>query len=305
MKALPSILFAALLASSCASATCEQNGSCADATAPDTQEGDTSTDVADVPADSAETSSDATPDTPDTASNTCIPNHDNTITRQEIPLAVGLYSTFLVSAEGNLDFDTAGTPDPESDNPIWDLTPNFPGDHRVILELQPLTDRWFASDFPNATYVSRLSDTKDLLGVFQITDDALLLLGVASPEDSFSATNVAYDPPVTVLQFPLTVGASWSTASTVTGNLQGFFSTYSEDYTYTVDTPGTLITPFTTFPVLRITSELTRTVGFVPTTTQTHLYITECFGTVATVVSEPGETGAEFTTASEIRRIAP
>lgn len=48
-----------------------------------------------------------------------------------------------------------------------------------------------------------------------------------------------------------------------------------------------------------------RTVGAVPTVTRTYAFVTECFGTVATVVSRPNELSDEFTATSEIRRLAP
>jgi hypothetical protein len=80
---------------------------------------------------------------------------------------------------------------------------------------------------------------------------------------------------------------------------------YTEQYTSTVDAHGTMKTPFGPFDVLRVKVVLVRTVGFVATTIRTYSYVAECAGPVATIVSQNNEANAEFTTASEVQRLAP
>ncbi len=235
-------------------------------------------------------------------SNACVPNQDGTITREEVPLAAGLHATFRVAT--NATVDTAGAVQADGSR-IWDLSVAFPGDHAVIVETQPLTGQWFESTFPGASYASRLSDTEDLLGVFEITDSALLLRGVVSPDASVTQTELDYQPPAITLEFPLSEGKTFSSTSAVQGTALGIFSTYTEDYDSKVDAHGTLKTPFGDFNVLRVGVDLTRTVGFATTTTRTYLFVTECFGTVAAIVSKSNEAGDEFTTAAEVRRLAP
>ena len=80
---------------------------------------------------------------------------------------------------------------------------------------------------------------------------------------------------------------------------------YTEDYAFEVDAKGHALTPYGEFEVLRVHSELVRTIGALVTTVQTHSFVAECFGSVATVVSEDYELDKEFTDAAEVRRLAP
>jgi hypothetical protein len=65
-------------------------------------------------------------------------------------------------------------------------------------------------------------------------------------------------------------------------------------------------TPYGTFPVLRIATDLTRTSGVTTlATSRTFSWNAECFGAVATVVSQDFETQQEFTNAAEVQRLAP
>jgi hypothetical protein len=282
----------------CASGTCAANGTCATidggTTAPDA--GTESPDAGSIPDAGTETF-DAGP------SGVCAPNHDGRIDRAEVPLRAGLYATFRVGTGAAVDTAGTGTPDAYQ----WDLTGHFAndGDERVTLE--PLAGKWFAADFAGATYVSKLAAGSDLLGIFEVADDALLLRGVASPTGDGAFTKLTYDPPVKVLAFPLQKGASFTTTASVSGTASGipFLFPYSEVYESTVDRQGTLLTPFGTFPVLRVRTTLTRTVGFLVTTIRTFSFASECFGTVAVMRSKDNETSAEFTTAAEVRRLAP
>jgi hypothetical protein len=59
------------------------------------------------------------------------------------------------------------------------------------------------------------------------------------------------------------------------------------------------------FPVQRVRTDLTRTVGALVTTLHTYIFVTECFGTVASITSQNYEPMDEFTTAAEVTRLAP
>lgn len=270
------------------------------------QAGDISGDLSD---DMGDMSADATPDMNvdmdmmmDMPSGICQPNTDGVITRAEVPLRAGLKATYKVALDAPV--NTAGT-DGGDDRKLWDLSGSIDGDQNILIEATEPTGRWFSPDFLNASYVTRLSQGSDLLGVFQITDEALLLLGVVSPEDGFTRTKLTYDPPVKVLQFPIQLNSSWQTEADVSGTANGVVSVYDEDYISQVDAIGTLKTPYGTFDeVLRVRTELTRTVGFFTTTIRTYLFVSECFGTVATIVSEDDESDIEFTTAAEVRRLS-
>ncbi|MBI4950398.1 MAG: hypothetical protein HY908_00045 [Myxococcales bacterium] len=247
---------------------------------------------------SSTTSSTST--TTGTGGGTCAPNLDGVIERAEVPIEVGLSAKFLAAT--NVTFDTTGTV--VGGQRQWDLTVALPGDHLSLLATEPVP-AWAAADFPGATYAARLSETQDLLGVFEVTSTDLLLRGVVSPVGGLSQTNLAYDPPVPVLSFPLTLNKSWSTTTTVTGIASGIAAFYTEHYDNTVDARGDLLTPFATFDALRVRVVLDRTVGVLVTRTRSFALVTECFGTAATLVSQPNELGTEFTSLSEVRRLSP
>lgn len=235
--------------------------------------------------------------------NVCLPNKDAKITRQEVPLRVGLNAKYRVGLDAAV--STAGE-DAGGGLRRWSLSGELNEDRLVLVEAQSPLGRWFSPDFPEATYVTRLSETSELLGVFALNGDALLLLGVVSPTDGFTRTKLTYDPPITVLDFPLEPGKSWTTESSVTGTAQGVAVFYSEDYSSQVDAQGELVTPYGTFEqVLRVRTELERVIGFATTRKRTFSFVTECFGTVATIVSEDNESQVEFDQAAEVRRLSP
>ena len=236
----------------------------------------------------------------------CTPNKDGTITRDEVPVAAGLHATYKIAAD--VDVSTAGTP-LTGGRRAWDFSAALKGDATVIVETQDLKGTWYETKFPNASYASKLSQSSDLIGVFQTSPGALLLRGVVSPTDtSTSKTELTNTPAVSVLKFPLTMGATWTTATKVSGVASGvtLFGTYDESYVSKVDAAGELKTPLGKFDVLRVQVVLTRTIGILaPTTIRTYAFVTECYGTIATITSSDNETNEEFTHAAEIRRIAP
>jgi len=94
----------------------------------------------------------------------------------------------------------------------------------------------------------------------------------------------------------------------VSGVASGFtlLTSYDESYVSKVDAVGDLKTPLGAFDVQRVQVVLTRTIGILPAETfRTYAFVTECYGTIATITSNKNETNPEFTTAAEIRRIAP
>jgi hypothetical protein len=279
----------------CVSGMCKSDGTCA----PPSTGGDAEAGVDAVEETTPDDDASEEPDAPDEGSSqVCSPNHDGTIERGEVPLAAGLHATFLIAENATVDTtgaDVNGTTQ-------WDFTSDLPGDTLTLVELKDLTGEWFAADYPEASYASLLAD--GYLGVFQITDDQLLLHAVVSKEGGATRTQLNYKPPAVMLQFPLTVGATWTSTSQISGVTLGVISAATEKYESQIDKAGEVKTPFSTFPVLRINTVLTRTVNMVPYTMRSFLFVTECFGTVASVSSNTGEQTVEFTKASEVKRMA-
>lgn len=316
------------VAADCASGVCLPDGRCA-------SPGDTGDDVdvlfpGDI-GDAGDVTGDGTDDTPsdstpsdttapadtapplDTASDTgdtgaadsdtspsCLPNRDGVITRAEVPIAPGLSATFLVASD--VSFDSRG--DTNAD-PRWDMAQAFTGETRALVTTLDPTDTWYGPDFPTATYATKLADDGDLLGVFEAKDDGLYLLGVVSPEDGLFRTELAYDPPARILAYPLTLEKTWTSTSSVSGLTNGVVTFASETYEGKVDASGRLSTPFATFDVLRAVVTLDRWVGAALYFDVSHFFVTECFGTVATLRSEAYVTGPELDTAAELRRLSP
>lgn len=234
----------------------------------------------------------------------CAPNHDGTITRAEVPIRAGLRATFRTATDAMVDLTGEVLGDGSR---RWSLVGPFAGDRDVLVELREPDGLWFAEDFPGATYVTELTNDSDLLGVFEVTGDALLLRGVGSPESGFTETRLINEPAIGTLRFPLEEGDRWTEEVDVTGRALGVITTYDETYESVVDAAGELETPFGTFEVLRVRTELVRDNGFgvVLSRVRTYAFVSECFGTVAVVRSGESESATERFVAAEVRRLAP
>lgn len=283
----------------CASGACTPEGKCVrEGTS---GEGGVTTDAGGPPGDGGPSIDAAI----DAALPGCTPNKDGVITREEVPLTAGLYAKFRVGKAE--DVSTAGTPGAGGKR-TWDYSAPLASDVTVLLETQPLAGKWYAPKFAGATYAAKLQEGSELLGVFEVSPGAILLRGVVSPNDDLYKTELTNDPAVPALKFPVQAGATWTTTTDVSGTAQGvvLFGTYREVYTSEVDAAGQLKTPLGTFDVLRVHTKLVRNVGVLPSVTiHTFAFVTECYGTIATVRSEENESNVEFTRAAEIRRIAP
>ncbi|APR79987.1 Hypothetical protein A7982_05334 [Minicystis rosea] len=291
----------------CASGICNANGTCADAPTGSGGAGGTGgTSGTGGEATSSTTASSSSGGGAGGSAPSCSPNNDGVITRQEVPLAAGLHATFRVADD--VTFDTAGVSKPDGSR-TWDVKVAFSGDHALLVDTQAIAaNAWYAADFPGATYTARMSDVNsDLLGVFKLTSTDLLLLGVVSINDGATATKLVYGNPIVLLAFPLTNGKTWDTLSAVTGKVQGIpiGGIYNEEYTSTVDAHGTYKTPYSDFQVLRVHTKLLRYLNGTWLERHTHTFVTECFGTVGTIVSQDYETKVDFTSASELWRFAP
>jgi hypothetical protein len=231
----------------------------------------------------------------------CTPNNDGTVTRAEAPFGPGLRATYSIAAD--VTFNTAANT--ADGGRTWDFTPMLAGQRSELIETQPIAGQWFANDFAGAGWAAPLAGDSTLLGVFEATPDSILLRGIVSPTKNSTYTKMTFSPAVKVLVFPLTPGKTWSTATQVSGINLGVAAYWTESYDSVADVSGTSLTPYATFPVLRVRTSLLRNVGGFFTSSRTHLHVAECFGTVASVTSKSGETGNEFSNAAEVKRLAP
>jgi hypothetical protein len=233
----------------------------------------------------------------------CTPNHDGMITQSELPLAAGRSANYLVTTSGT--WNTAGSAAADNSR-TWDLSGALSGDNQEPLTLSAPTGTWWGSDFPTATYATVLSTSEpSLLGVFHVDATGVTLLGVVSTSGGATSTELTYDPPAQILSLPFGAGSAWTSTSTVSGTAEGVVAAYSETYSSTVDLVGTMKTPYGTFPVLRVATDLSRDNI---ADNRTFAWVAECFGSVAQAQSQayPNQvpTG-EFDNPAELWRITP
>jgi len=244
------------------------------------------------------------PDAPlDAPNGVCSPDHNGMITQVELPLLAGKMATFRVAIDPT--FETAGTAGTGGTR-IWDLTAQLAMDSDRPLALLSPVGTWWQAKFPTASYAAVLSAESDLLGVFKVDANALVLLGVVSPAAGQFKTELTYDPPAKILTLPIAAAGTWTSTSTISGTAQGAFASYTERYASLVDQTGTMKTPYGEFPVVRVATDLTRSsLGSTILTKRSFAWIAECFGSIATVSSQDFETSAEFNDPAEVRRLAP
>lgn len=230
----------------------------------------------------------------------CKPNHDGQVVHGEVPIAPGLTVPFQVAENVAVDLK----PKTVEGKPTWDLA-SLPGDAKLAVATLDPAKQWFAKHYPDATYAVQLTKGSPLLGVFRLSAASLDLLGVASPQDGLFATRVSYDPPVPMLQFPLTATSAWATKTTVSGLLDGVLSAWTETVELTAMGQGHLLAPLGAFPVIAVRGRVEKKLGLLATTYRSYAFVAECYGVVGKVDSKANESQPEFTQAAEARRIGP
>jgi len=237
----------------------------------------------------------------DAPSGVCAPNHDGQVSLGELPLIAGRSATFRVAMGAS--WSTAGTSNPNGTH-TWNLAGTLSGDADHVIPLGNPDGTWWRTDYPNATYTAPLASDSDLLGVFKVDSTGVTLLAVVSPDGGASKTELDYDPPAKILSVPFGAGSTWTSTSTVSGYAQGLIVAYTEKYESRADLVGDMTTPYGTFPVIRIATDLTRTSGLqLLLTKRTFAWMAECFGSVATAQSQDFESSAEFSDDAEVRRL--
>jgi hypothetical protein len=249
----------------------------------------------------------------------CVPNHDGTIWGDEMPFAPNYAAQFRISEQVS---PFVSAPDCASGTCEWDFVDVGGVTRDELSTTEPITGKWYEATegFEQATYVSKLADFQLSLwgftlcdqtqyGVFQVTPDALLMLGMVSEFEN-EGTLLVYDPPVALMKYPLTVGATWTVETTARGPLCNSVFDYAiaQTYTSSVDRIGTMKTPYGDFEeTLRINTLIERHLGagVTPTEAVTHTYVAECFTSVAVAVSEELVDTPEFDAAAEVRRLIP
>jgi hypothetical protein len=246
--------------------------------------------------------------TPQAQALPCLPNLDGQIEAKELPVALGIPETMLVSPAGERrTVNLAGGTDAQGHR-VWDLGADSATDQVAKLQASAPAGWWFASSFPTAQFVSPLDAGGAIQGVYSKDDSAVYLLGYASAQQSppEGKTLVVYTAPVAAYRFPLVPGKTWVSVGEVrNATVRGLPYAGRDTYTLTADAMGMLELPDETFTqALRLKTLLSiePAVGASIVRRQSS-FVFECFGEVARATSLDGETQDDFTTTSELRRL--
>lgn len=237
----------------------------------------------------------------------CVPNLDGKIESAEMRPAVGVTANFIVSRAGEEQaVDVKGRLD--AGRLFWDWSVASARDQVAPLQASHVAGKWYASKFPADAFVANLDAGGSTEGVYQHTEGALVLLGVASREENPASgkTLLVYDRPVQLYRFPLEPGAAWvSTGRATNGFLRGLPWAQTDTYDVKVDSAGSLALPDLEFTqALRVRLQITLTPAVGMTVRQRQVsWLSECFGEVARATSKLGEDAEDFTTATEVRRL--
>lgn len=238
----------------------------------------------------------------------CVPDLDGRIDADELQAALDVPVNYRISPPGEeRTVDIAGATD-QAGVRVWDWSTDNESDLELTLQANALTGRWFASDFPGATFVSQLDSAGSVIGVYSEDEAGVYLHGYASPEPEpqTQRTLVVYDEPVAIYRFPLEEGAAWVDVAEVrNGTVAGLPYAGRDTYDIRVDAMGEVWLPSIEFTdALRVRTHLTVSpAAGEPVSRRQVGFVFECFGEVARAVSRDNETDENFTTAVEVRRL--
>lgn len=232
----------------------------------------------------------------------CRGNNDGAIDLSELNFKVGLEASYRVNPPGTLvDVDVDGKLVGATTE--WDFS--AVDGTLLTLKVEPATGAWYSKHFPSASYAIAGDVAGNTLQLFRQESDRLLLLGLASRKAD--QTLMVYDTPILSFRFPLKVGDSHTSTSTVTdGKLNGLPIATEDSYEVKIDRLGSVRLPY-----LKLSSTLrvqiavsSKAVGGAKASYRQHQWFQECYGEVARIVSQKDEPDPSFGKAVEFRRLS-
>ncbi len=251
-----------------------------------------------------------TPYEPAVAVPPCTGNNDGVIERAELPYVVGVRARYRIN---DLPSEVSTQPQKEFGVDTWDFTrPDAEASPQATFELSTLDGFWFAPVFEGADYAAALDPGPTTYGAVVTDDDGVYLHGFASAQQQGESgqTLASYDQPIALYQFPLALGDHFtSTARAEDARLLGLPSAFDDTYDIEVTGRGTLKLPDLVLEnTLRITVRFERTLLAGDTHQVSHLFVHECLGEVARLISPavPLSTPLddEFTDIQQLWRLA-
>jgi hypothetical protein len=239
----------------------------------------------------------------------CVPNLDGVIDSSELQPTLGVAANYLVNpAMTTRMVDVEGEVN-GSGQLVWDWGASYANDQVAKIEASPLQGKWYAASFPGGQYVTPFDAADTIEAVYSQDDNGAYIHGIASTQQNppGGQTLWAYDTPVTLYQFPLKPGLSWSTSGTIrNGTVEGLPYAAVDTYQGTDDATGQLILPdfmFRQAHRLRFVVTTTFAAGGNPQVTRQVSFLSECAGEVGRATSQTNEPSVNFTTAVEQRRL--
>jgi hypothetical protein len=238
----------------------------------------------------------------------CVPNLDGRIDADELQAALGVPASFLVSPKGEeRAVDVVGVVDGAGKR-VWDWSANAPSDQKAVLAASALTGKWYAAAFAGGQFVTALDLGGTLEAVYVHDEQALWLLGFASATEAPAEgkTLVVYQQPVALYRFPIEVGGQWVSVGTVqNATIRGLPYAGRDTYEVAVDAAGTIHLPDVSFgQALRVRTRITAEPAVGASVQRRQVsFLFECFGEVARAQSRDDEPTADFTIATEVRRL--
>jgi hypothetical protein len=235
----------------------------------------------------------------------CLPNLDGRIEAAELRAATGVPANYLLGHMRQV--DVAGQVD-QAGRRVWDLTA-APDDPTAKIAAGSLGDRWYAAEFPGASFVLPVDDEGTTEAVYSQDDRGLFLHGLASREEAPTQgkTLLRYDAPVAALRFPLEPGRAWKETGNVTaGTLLGLPYVGKDVYDVRVDGSGRVVLPeLELTQAMRVRTQVIVMPAVGPARSRRQVsWIFECLGEVARAESRDDEPAEDFTTAQSLRRLA-
>ena len=237
----------------------------------------------------------------------CLPNLDGQVEGDELPVAFGVSTAYLVSPSGaEQQVDVAGSVD-DTGRLAWNWTSSTAGDETVLFAPTAITERWYDAQFSDGEFAVPLDASGTVEAVYRRDDTALWLLGMASAQSdpAEGQTLIVYDEPVVLYSLPIELDAQWSSVGTYSnGLLRGQPIAGQDEYTGVVDALGQMHLPGVTFAYAhRVRLDVTaQTIVGDPVTQRQISFVSECFGEVARATSRLGEGEPDFQVATEVRR---
>lgn len=241
----------------------------------------------------------------------CTANQDGRIDAHELPFVVG--ATARVRVGTNVDVDVAGESGRDGAR-VWDLSRPAADDEPVgLLTLESMDDKWFADSFPDADVAGPLLPGNSLYGPLALDADGVKLLGSASAEENPAEgkTLLIYDEPVVLYPLPLKPGIDVTTATEATrATVLGVPFAVADTYRVTATAHGQVLLPDLILDdAVRVTLRLERVpLAGVATQQVTHVFVNECLGEVARLVSPmvplTEDLPDDFAVAAEVWRLS-